>query len=84
MISTWGFWKKERFANCVLWELSGACVDAKQRDIKATCIVSGDRGRPLCFLSVKEQQKALRWPVNETMVILCVHAIDDGAKPKAH
>ena len=32
------------FAECVLWEISGACcVDTKPRSIKATCIISGDR-----------------------------------------
>ena len=39
-----GFWKEGSFAECVLLEIIGACVDNKSRGIEATCIVSGDRG----------------------------------------
>ena len=36
--------KNDSFAECVLGEISGACVDTKPCGIEATCIVSSDRG----------------------------------------
>ena len=38
------FKKNDNFDECVLQEISGACVDTKLRCIEATCIVSGDKG----------------------------------------
>ena len=43
MIAT-AFRKSCSFAECVLQEISGACVDAKLRGIEVICIVGGDRG----------------------------------------
>ena len=40
------FWKNSSFTEHVLQEISGTCVDTNPRDIKATCVVSSDRGRP--------------------------------------
>ena len=37
------FWKSSSFAECVLQEISGACVDTKLRGIEVTCIVGGGR-----------------------------------------
>ena len=73
-----GFWKKGSFAKRILREVRDACVDTKPRGTEATCIVtlSGDRQKPT--FSQCEQQKALRWLVNEATVkfvysiILCV------------
>ena len=38
----YGF-RKNSFAECILWEITCACVDTKPRGTKATDIVSGDR-----------------------------------------
>ena len=38
------FWKNSSFNYCLLREISGGCVDTKPRGIKATCIISSDRG----------------------------------------
>ena len=67
-------WKNSSFNECVLWENSGACVHTKSRGIKATCIISGDRGQPCVSLcSQCDQQKPWWRPANEAKVILCVH-----------
>ena len=34
------FLRSSSFAECVLWEISSACVDTKQKGVKVTCIVS--------------------------------------------
>ena len=38
------FRKNYSFAECLLQEISGACVDTKLRCIEVTCILSGGRG----------------------------------------
>ena len=42
------------FAECVLRKISSTCVDTEPRGIVATCIVTGDRGRP-CISSYCKQ-----------------------------
>ena len=44
--------------------ISGTCVDTKIRSIKATCIISGDRGWPYSSLYCKKR-KPRWWPVNK-------------------
>ena len=71
----------------VVQEISSVCVDTKPRGIKATCIVSGDRGRSRVSSRFQcEQQKPWQWPANKAIVI-CVYAllitVNDRAKPKA-
>ena len=39
-------WMNGSFDERVLQEISGACVETKPRGIEATCIISGNRGRP--------------------------------------
>ena len=63
-----GFWKKGGFAKRILREVRDACVDTKPRGTEATCIVSLSGDRPKLTFSQCEQQKALRWPVNEATV----------------
>ena len=67
------FWMNGSFDECVLQEVSGACVHTKPRGIEATCIISGNRGRPHVSSRFQcEQQKPWRWPVNKSIVFLCV------------
>ena len=58
----------------VLQEISCSCVHTMPRGIKATCIISGNRGGPhiinLTFQCV--QQKPWRWPENKAIIILYV------------
>ena len=42
----------------------------KLRGIKATCIISGDRGQP-CVSSYCEQQKPRQWPANKASEFVC-------------
>ena len=46
MTTAAAFWKNGSFAERLLQEISGACVHTKPRGIEATCIISGERGRP--------------------------------------
>ena len=66
MMTAADFWKS--FAEHVLQENSGICVNTKPMDIEATCIISGDRGRS-CVRSFyqREQQKVWQWQVNKAM-----------------
>ena len=60
------------FDECVLQEISGACVETKPRGSAATCIISGSRGQPRVSLHFQcEQQKPWRWPANNAVVLLC-------------
>ena len=45
--------RKRHLAECVLQEISDACVDTKLRGIKVTCIVSSDRRQP--HMSLRSQ-----------------------------
>ena len=69
------FWKNGSFDERVLQEISGACVHTKPRDIEATCIISGDRGRPrVSSHSQCKQHKTWQSSENEVMYSnLCVH-----------
>ena len=53
--SRWLLWlsRKRHLAECVLQEISDACVDTKLRGIKVTCIVSSDRRQPHMSLHSK-------------------------------
>ena len=44
MMTAMAFWKNDSIAGHVLWEISSACVDAKLKGVRVTCIVSGDGG----------------------------------------
>ena len=67
------FWMNGTFDERVLQEISGTCVETKPRGTEATCIVSGNRGRPCISLRFQcKQQKPWRWPANKTIVFLCV------------
>ena len=59
----------------IVREVRDACVDTKPRGTEATCIVSLSGDRPKPTFSQCEQQKALRWPVNEATVKICVCSI---------
>ena len=50
------FWKNGNFTECVLQEISSACVNITLSGIEATYIVSGDRGRPWISLYCKQQK----------------------------
>ena len=62
------FWKNSSFAEHVLWETSGTCVDTKPRGIKATCFFSSDRGQSCINFYCKPRQ----WSANEATVISCL------------
>ena len=47
LTTTTAFWKNGSFGECVLWDISSACVDTKLKDSIATCIVGGDRMIPI-------------------------------------
>ena len=56
------FRKNGSFDECVLQE--GACAHTNPGGIKATCIISGDSGRPSIS---SEQYKTWQWSENETI-----------------
>ena len=59
MTTAAAFWKSGSFPERLLQEISGAYVHTKPRSIEATCIVSGERGRPHISLNPQCKQQNL-------------------------
>ena len=55
-------------AECVLQKIKGACVHTRTRGIEATFVSSVLTGDDPVYI-----RKPWQWPVNEAIVILCVH-----------
>ena len=67
MTNTAAFLKNSSFAERVLREINGTCVNTKRRGIEATCIVSGDR----------EQPRISSYLSNKTLVVVSKQGYSD-------
>ena len=71
----WQLWLSRRTAaSCNTGNQYSTCADTKLTGIKATYIVSSDRGQPQ-ISSYWKQQKPWQWPADKATVILCVNVL---------
>ena len=77
------FLQEQQFAECVLREISGACVDTKLRGIEGTYIVSGgrDNHKPILKVIGTAERKGLAC---ETRVNVLANTLNDITRSKAH
>ena len=83
MTTAAAFCKNSSFAECILWEISSACVDTKLRGIGGTYIVSGgrDNHKPILKVIGTVERKGLAC---ETRVNVLANTLNDRTRSKAH
>ena len=75
LMTSMAFWMNGRFDECVLQEVSGACVETKTRSIEVVQLASSVVTTPCKFALPVQAAKPLAVasrPVNKAIVLLCV------------